>query len=214
MPSINSWKEVQACSGLAIGIFLAMHLMSHYSLIISFERANANLLKFRAIYQHPVFEIGLFLALVLHMASNVQIYCHRQKVKAVPHKNEGKTDAKTKAGALELKGHRYAGYFLAISMVGHIGSTRIAPRFVLDKPADYDYGFLNAVNDIVPYNLFAIYLSFLGMAGGWHLIYGTLSAVTHLRGSSLLGKPFPFVAKPVAMLNHVLIINAMLALIG
>jgi hypothetical protein len=53
------------------------------------------------------------------------------------------------------------------------------------------------------------------MAGGWHLLYGTRSAiVTLFYGSSVIGKEFPLYLKPFAVVNHILIINAAIALGG
>jgi hypothetical protein len=215
MVSVQVWKDMQAISGLSFGVFLCMHLFSHYSLRLSFETANSHLLRFRTIYQHPVFEISLLLSLLLHMTSNVQLYLLRRKVaQGAKEKTNGKDAQGTTEGAAELSAHRYAGYFLGLSLFGHVGATRLAPYMFLDDPSEYDYGFIKAVNDKVPYNLFAGYLCILGMAGGWHLIYGSLSAVSHLLGSPLLGKPFPTSVKYFAMASHVFMINGIVALCG
>ena len=48
------------------------------------------------------------------------------------------------------------------------------------------------MTEAIPGYVFHVYLVLLGMAGGWHLIYGTRSALGILSGSSVEGKPFPF----------------------
>ncbi len=50
-----------------------------------------------------------------------------------------------------------------------------------------------------------------GMAGGWHLLYGTRSVInTVFYDKSVTGMAFPVCLKPFAGMNHLLIINAAL----
>lgn len=174
----------------------------------------ASVFLFRKVYQNPLFEIGLFISLLAHMTSNTMIYLHRQKIEQKASAAKKDDDAKAKVeppGYYELKGHRYTGYFLSFAVIGHIFATRILPVFALDDPTQYDYTFLTHAQALFG-PVFGVYLMLFGIAGGWHLIYGTRSAITTLfLGSSVTGKPFPLALKPVALLNHVLIINAVLA---
>lgn len=209
MVSTASLKKISAASGLLFGVFLVLHLLSHYSLVLGMETANDNLRFFRKIYQHPACEIALLVAVVAHMVSNTMLYIKRQKIDGSSKKEGGKEPA----GSLELKGHRYTGYFLALSIFGHVIFTRIAPLFLLDDPSQYDYTFVNHAYKLFGI-FFPVYLVLFGMAGGWHLIYGTRSAIATLSGTSVVGKPFPFALKPVAAINHLLIINAVLAATG
>lgn len=203
MPSVGTWKKLQATSGLIFGVFLTMHLFSHFALIVGWETAQTNLMQtWRPIYQHPIFEITLLLATALHMVSNTVIIMKR-----------GKLEAKKKVNG-ELLGHRYSGYFLAFSIFGHVGATRLAPLFLLDDPSQYDYSFVAKANQLFPSSIFAVYLILFGMAGGWHLVYGTRSALATLSGTSVMGKPLPMALKFVANLSHLLVINAVLALMG
>jgi Succinate dehydrogenase/Fumarate reductase transmembrane subunit len=213
-------KKISAASGLYFGVFLIMHLVSHYSAIFGIDYAMKNMTLFRRIYQNPAFEIGLFIALVVHMISNTMIYMHRQKIERRASKFKKNDDASTTTkieppGTFELKGHRYTGYFLSIAVIGHVSATRIVPFFILKDPSQFDYTFATYAQKAIFGPIFSVYLILLGMAGGWHLIYGTRSAiVTLLYGSSVTGKPFPFALKPLAALNHILIINAVLAICG
>jgi hypothetical protein len=108
--------------------------------------------------------------------------------------------------------HRYAGYFLGFSIFGHVGATRVAPLLFLEDLSQYDFSFVANAMQIMPG--FSIYLAVFGILGGWHLIYGTRSALATLSGSSVVVTPFPFVLKFVAMLSHLGIISAVLALSG
>jgi hypothetical protein len=219
MVSTGSLKKISAASGLYFGVFLIMHLISHYSLYFGMERAMKNMVLFRKVYQNPVFELGLIVALISHYVSNTMIYLHRKKIEeksAKLKKNDGAvTPTASIKGDLELKAHRYTGYFLSLAVIGHVSATRVAPFFVLSDPSQFDYSFATYAQKKIFGPIFGVYLSLLGMAGGWHLLYGTRSAiVTLFYGSSVVGKAFPIYLKPLAGINHLLIINAAIALGG
>lgn len=220
MVSTGLLKKISAASGLYFGVFLIMHLVSHYSLYFGLERAMKTMGFFRNVYQNPIFEMGLVVALIAHYVSNTMIYLHRKKVEeksARAKKNDGSAITPTASikGELELKGHRYTGYFLSIAVIGHVSATRIAPYFVLSDPSQFDYSFATYAQKKIFGPIFGLYLILLGMAGGWHLLYGTRSAiVTLFYGSSVVGKEFPIYLKPLAALNHLLIINAAITLGG
>jgi len=209
MPSISALKKLQAASGLFFGTFLAMHLVSHYTLNLGWDAANGRLKSFRALYQSSIFEVLLVLSVLTHMYANVSVYKYRQKIQST--KQDSK---KSVAGSMELKGHRIAGYIIALSIFGHIAATRLGPIFILDNPSEYDYSFAAKANELMPGHFFLLYLAVFAMAGGWHLIYGTRSAIATLSGSSAVGKPFPMPLKVMALSNHLLIIGAVLALGG
>jgi hypothetical protein len=195
----HTWKEVQAISGLAFGSFLVMHFLCHYSLSIGWQTAQDRLLLFRTIYQHPVFEISLVVALATHMTSNTVLYMRR---KHEPHADPERT------------AHHYAGYIMVPMLLGHVIATRIGPLVLLEDPDEYDYSFVSKAVDLLPKYVFPIYLALFGMAAGWHFIYGVYSSVSLLTGHSALGKPFPMVLKNLAVVHHAAILSAVLALTG
>ena len=209
MPSVDTLKKMSAASGLAFGVFLVMHLISHYMLNLGYDKAQETMVTFRSIYQNPLFEVGLMAALVTHMYSNTCLYLGRSKINAKAKKEK---DGKTPAGSAELTAHRIAGYILSMSIVGHVFATRLGAVLMLPDPSVYDYGFVGAVFAMIPMNIFPIYLCVFGMAGGWHLVYGTRSAIAILTGSSVVGKPVPIPLKMMAMGNHIAIVVAMAAL--
>jgi hypothetical protein len=122
-----------------------------------------------------------------------------------------------KASSAELKAHRMAGYFMGLSIVGHVAATRLAPLYILDDDASvYNYGFVHAAAHHLGGAPFYLYLIIFAMAGGWHLIYGTRSALATLLGttSAVANKPMPIPLKVMALTNHVFVILGVLALSG
>jgi succinate dehydrogenase hydrophobic anchor subunit len=220
MPSIATWKQLNAVSGLLFGIFVVLHLGCHASLNLSWEKANANLQHARMIYQHPAFEILLFVVLMVHMASNAVLYTNRQKIHKAVAFSSSTTSSKKEAGAkepqgtLELKAHRAAGIILALSVFGHVAATRVAPFFILDDPSEYDYSFVTEANKRFPWNSFSIYLMIFSVAGVWHLIYGARSALAVLSGGSVHGTPFPMTLKFLSSACQLIMISAVAASTG
>jgi hypothetical protein len=220
MPSIATWKQLNAASGLAFGSFMVLHLGCHASLNLSWEKANANLHHARIIYQNPVFEILLFVVLMVHMASNVVLYTNRQKIHKAVAFSSSTTSSKKEAGAketqgtLELKAHRVAGIIQALSIFGHVAATRVAPFFILDDPSEYDYSFITFANRHFPWNTFSIYLMIFSAAGVWHLIYGARSAFVVLSGGSVHGTPFPMTLKFLSSACQLIMISAIAASTG
>jgi hypothetical protein len=202
-----------------------MHLVTHYSLVVSkllgtadagFTTSTGVMRQLRVFYQNPVVETCVFLALFTHMGCNTMIYLRRSateaKIAASKKTDEATSSPPSPKASHELLGHRYTGYFLALTIFGHVLFVRIIPVAVLSDPSAYDYSFITAAYKDHMGMPFAIYLVLLGMAGGWHLIYGTWSALVTL--GVLKPSTFPFFLKPIAGLSHLLMINAVLCVVG
>ena len=221
--STSFLKKVSAGSGLYFGSFLVMHLVNHYSIFFGLERSKKSMILFRKVYQNPIFEFGLIIALMAHYASNTMIYIRRSKI-ATTGSNKKSDDAPEPSsdhsslhhrGEIELKAHRYTGYFLSLSVLGHVAATRIFPMIVLADPTQYDHTFIAFAQQKVFGPLFGLYYVVFGMAGGWHLLYGTRSAINTLfYDKSVTRMAFPIYLKAFAGMNHLLIINAALTLGG
>lgn len=209
MPSIAKLKEIQARSGLHFAFFLILHFICHYSLSLGLDVAHSNLLLFRKLYQHRLFESLLTLSVIGHMYANVALYLKRRQT---ADKKEGGSEPV--AGSMELKAHRIAGYIMGFSIFGHVATTRFGPKHFMDDPSEYDYSFIAKANELLPSNIFLVFLAIFGMAGGWHMIYGIRSAVATFKRESIVGKPFPIALKVLALASHVGIISAVIALGG
>ena len=142
-------------------------MVNHFALFLpGFATAKKIQWNLRLIYQNLYIEILLMLSLVIHMGTNIALYRKRQRLAS------SKEDGKVVKGSSELKAHRMAGYFLALTIAGHVGAVRVVPLFYLDDPSEFDYSFVAATMERIPGHVFSIYLAFLGMAGGWHLLFG------------------------------------------
>lgn len=222
MPSVKTLKQLNAISGLAFAVFVVIHFACHYSLTLGgWETANNNLIRFRVIYQNPVFELLMFLSVLVHGYANVSLKLMRDKIAktSAAHKkndDDGVADVATSSlGSREYFNHRVAGYLVGILLIPHVIATRIVPAFVLKDPSVYDYSFFSIANDKkLPYNLFLAMECFFAMAGGWHTIYGTWSAINTLRGHSVAGKVVPLPLRVLALCSHLLIISAGFAIAG
>jgi hypothetical protein len=130
----------------------------------------------------------------------------------------------TNTTSYELYAHRMAGYCLSIFVVAHVLAVRVTPLLYFDNPKDFDYSFAAAAIAFFPFHsLFTVYYILLGMAGGWHGIYGVRAALatTLRRGgggqqSVVTGTTttttFPLSLKVLALVSHLFIIGAVLAL--
>ncbi|KAG7371953.1 hypothetical protein IV203_018095 [Nitzschia inconspicua] len=191
--SAASPKKIQAASGLFMTIFVTIHLVSHFFLNSSYERADSIMMTLRRVYQNPFFEVLFYVAMISHFYANYHTFQSRSKIAKLHHKNKNddrnnihsknKHTQTTDHGEYELKGHRIAGYTLSLLVVAHVIAS-----------------------------LFKLYYIVLGMAGGWHLIYGVRSAMATLRGRSVQGTTFPMPLKLLASISHKLLISAVLAL--
>ena len=209
MSSTASLKKIQALSGLFMAIYVAMHLTNHFMLNISYDAADQLMMKFRNVYQNPLFEVAFFAALAAHFYANYQIYTSRSKI-ASKKKND---DAKAPiAVSAELKAHRYAGYFLSIFVVTHVLAVSVTPLVYFDNAQDFDYSFAAAAIAFFPLHSFTVYYIVLGVAGGWHLVYGVRAAMATLQGKSVMGTAFPIPLRMLAAMSHLLIVGAVLAL--
>jgi hypothetical protein len=105
--------------------------------------------------------------------------------------------------------------------MSHVIATRLAPLGILEGDASlYDYGFVKKAAQLLYGGgiFFYAYLLIFAMAGGWHLIYGTRSAIATLLLSGTAtqnnNKPVPIPLKMLAMINHILILCGLLAMSG
>jgi succinate dehydrogenase/fumarate reductase cytochrome b subunit len=226
----TTWRKLQAASGLVFGLFLVLHWTSHISLLRALDAGNDMLHRVRSIYQRPICEAILFLALGLHFLSNAVIYLRRSKIEqhaATKTKDKKNSTSKSSAtaahipGYYEQKGHRIAGYMLSVFVFGHVFATRIAPVLFVDEGqySKYDYAAISlAFDHALPYRLLPKLLIPFAMAANWHLVYGARSALTTLFGrgghSSVTGTHFPIPLKMVALLLHISIIGSILSLTG
>ena len=146
--------QIQAVSGLLFSIFALVHLSNTALAAIGADLYNGFQTSVRSVYQLPLLELLLLVTLVVHIAAGIFRMRGRRGSKARP--------------PLRLRLHRYAAYYLAIFVFGHIAATRL-PALLADAPPFF--GGVSFSLHYVPW-WFYPYYGLLGIAGLYHLFYG------------------------------------------
>jgi succinate dehydrogenase/fumarate reductase cytochrome b subunit len=152
--------RIQAGSGLAFFVFLALHLAN--TMLASFGAGAYDGLQrtLRPLYQAPVLEGSLIgLALIVHVTAGVKRMRLRGPARKPP--------------TLRLRLHRLSAYFLSLFIVGHILATRgaslgfgVSPEF-----AGVSWAMLKAPLFFFPY------YTLLALTGLYHGVHGSLLAL-------------------------------------
>ena len=146
--------RVQAVSGLLFSLFALVHLTNTALAVLGADLYNDFQTAARSVYQSPLLEIALIATLVVHIVSGILRMRARRGTKAKP--------------PLRLRLHRYAAYYLAIFIFGHIAATRL-PALLADAPPFF--GGVSFSMHFAPW-WFYPYYALLGIAGLYHALYG------------------------------------------
>jgi len=146
--------RIQAVSGLLFSLFALIHLSNTALAALGPDLYNVFQSSVRRVYQWPVLEVALVTTLVVHIGSGVLRMRGRRGSKAKP--------------PLRLRLHRYAAYYLAVFVFGHMAATRL-PALLADAPPFF--GGVSFSLHYVPW-FFYPYYALLGIAGLYHLFYG------------------------------------------
>lgn len=153
-------KTLQAITGLIFATFLALHLINTW--LASFGAAAYNTVQssLRTVYQAPVVEVLILVALLVHIATGL-----------IRRKREGSGPAAPRA-----RWHRYTGYGLALFIGGHILAVRGPSWFYGIYPGFEGVAFSL---DFAAWYFFPYYL-LLGTAGFYHGFNGAGMALSRL----------------------------------
>ena len=151
--------RVQAVSGLLFSLFLLVHLTNTALAVFGADLYDGFQTAARSVYQSPLLELALIGTLVVHIVSGILRMRARRGSKAKP--------------PLRLRLHRYASYYLAIFIFGHIGATRL-PALLADAPPFF--GGVSFSMHFAPW-WFYPYYALLGIAGLYHAFYGIPAAL-------------------------------------
>jgi succinate dehydrogenase/fumarate reductase cytochrome b subunit len=192
------WGRVQAASGLAFGVFTAVHLVNQWLAPLGSEAYDGFQAAARAVYQQPAVEIGLVaLPLLVHVAAGVR----RVRLRGI----------RGRSGGWRMRLHRLSGYALLAVIFGHVVATR-GPSLALG----FHPGFAGISFSLwwLP-AFFFVYYTLFGAAALTHGISGTLLALRSLglrRDASLPGGGKGLLV-PVAA-GTALVVVALLAFAG
>jgi len=153
---VNNQKlaRVQAVSGLLFSLFALAHLMNTALAVLGADLYDGFQSSARGIYQWPPLELALVATLIVHVLSGVLRMRGRRGSKAKP--------------PPRLRLHRYAAYYLALFVFGHMAATRL-PALLADAPPFF--GGVSFSMHFMPW-FFYPYYGLLGIAGLYHLVYG------------------------------------------
>ena len=161
IPSSVKLVRIQALSGVAFAVFLSLHLANTAAAIISAGSYDAFQGVARRFYQQVVVEILLVAgALILHIASSLELARRRKRGRA----------------PVELRLHRYSGYFLVAVVFVHAMATRGAALFHGVHVAAQYLGFTLVTWPMI----FFPYYALLFAAGACHLFFGLRLALGRL----------------------------------
>lgn len=146
--------KTQAVSGLLFSIFALTHLTNTSLAIFGDGLYDGFQGAVRGVYQWPLLEVALIATLVTHVVAGILRIRARRGSRAKPN--------------LRLRLHRYAGYYLAIFVFGHIAATRL-PALLADAPPFF--GGVSFSMHFLPW-WFYPYYTLLGVAGLYHAFYG------------------------------------------
>lgn len=154
--SVNNQRlsRIQSISGLLFSLFAVVHLSNTALAALGPDLYDGFQGSVRGVYQWPLFELALLASLVVHIASGVMRMRGRRGSGAKP--------------PLRLRLHRYAAYYLAVFVFGHIAATRL-PAVLADAPPFF--GGVSFSLHFMPW-FFYPYYALLGIAGLYHLFYG------------------------------------------
>jgi succinate dehydrogenase/fumarate reductase cytochrome b subunit len=159
----RAWRRAQAISGLALTLFVSIHLLNTMLAAIPgaydpFQRVV------RLAYQSPAIEVLLvFLPLAVHLTAGVRSLAKRR--------------TPTATAQLRTRLHRYAAWFLLLAIVGHVIATRGSSLFYGVYLGEIGLRFSLAW---LPW-FFIPYYALLGVAGVFHAAQGVPVALGILR---------------------------------
>ena len=196
-------QRVQGASGLVFGAFLAQHLVTNS--VISLMGAsdyNHFVTLARAVYQHPMVEVGILGSIVVHLGASVGRWVCQRKFRAQQPKATVAAAAAVKArhAAASEAGlppsvlptflrtrdglHRASGYYLATFIAGHVIATRVP------KLPSHMFEFVAFPVWRLQY-FFVPYYGLLAASGAAHLLIGAPRAARTATGGRLQPKPVP-----------------------
>ena len=197
--------RLQAASGVLVAVFVGLHLLNTFLLALSFAAYDAMQASLRAVYQHPLVEALLMLAIAVHMACGVGGMLARRRARARP--------ATLQEAALSARGapaqpgaavrwQRRAGWFLLAFVGGHVVATRGASLWFDVFPGAEGLGFTMA---FMPAYFYPYYF-LLGLAGLYHGVAGIDAVLARARAGVRIT---PFV-RPITLVGAFALVAALL----
>ncbi len=148
-------KRIHYLSGLAITIFIGLHLLNHFVSVFGVENHIDVMNTLRLIYRNPIVETILLIAVVVQIISGIKLFFAKRK------------STNNFYERLQI----WTGLYLAFFLVIHVGAV-LTGRIVLNLDTNFYFG-VAGLNTFpfniffIPYYGFAI-LSFFGHVSAIH----------------------------------------------
>jgi succinate dehydrogenase/fumarate reductase cytochrome b subunit len=194
--------RVQAASGLALAVFVALHLFNFALASLGPAAYDQVQRALRPVYQFPLFELlALAAALVVHVSAGLLRMRERRRRRAP------ETSAARVGWGLRL--HRLSAYYLAVVVLGHALATRLPSLVFGVWPESSGVAFSLWWMPL----FFYPYYFLLALCGLYHALYGSGMAARALglRRAPVAG---PVTLRWVCALGALASIAALLALGG
>jgi hypothetical protein len=136
-------KKIHYISGLAITVFVGLHLFNHLGSISGADKHIAIMKSLRLIYRNIFIETVLLIAVLIQIISGIKLFKVSRKI----------------ATATFEKLHIWSGMYLAIFFVIHVGAV-LGGRFFLHLDTNFYFG-VAGLNSF-PFNLF--FIPYYGLA--------------------------------------------------
>eukprot|EP01099_Mayorella_cantabrigiensis_P006991 TRINITY_DN603_c0_g4_i1.p1 TRINITY_DN603_c0_g4~~TRINITY_DN603_c0_g4_i1.p1 ORF type:complete len:249 (-),score=52.78 TRINITY_DN603_c0_g4_i1:41-787(-) len=149
-------KKIQISSGVVFSSFLSFHLLNTGISHFGQQAYDGVQLVLREVYKNPFFEFVLFGSIVAHASSSLLILAKRKAQSHLP---------------LQLKLHRYAGYFVMAAIGGHILGTR--GNEILEGITP-DFSLISFTVDYIPG--MSVYYAIFSISALYHMMFGLRQA--------------------------------------
>ncbi len=160
-----SLRHVQRWSGVLMSLFVGAHLLNQATAACGPSVYTPLQRILRAVYQHPIVEVGLVISpMLVHVAVDVMLIWRRRRQPA--------------PSSWRLRVHRVSGRVLGLFFVGHVIATR-GPSLVFGVFPELE-GI--ALTMIVRPEFFFPYYVLFGAAGVVHGVFGMALALPSIAG--------------------------------
>lgn len=156
-------KRVHYFSGLAITLFIGVHLFNHLLSLFGPELHLAFMDTIRAVYRHPIIETILLSAVVVQIITGLKLFFLK----------------KSQAAGWYEKLQLWTGFYLAFFLLVHVGAV-LAGRYLLQLDTNFYFG-------VAGLNTFPFYLFFVPYYGLAILtFFGHFAAIHHYKMKSAI----------------------------
>jgi succinate dehydrogenase/fumarate reductase cytochrome b subunit len=191
--------RLQAASGVLVAVFVGVHLLNTFLLALSFAAYDGVQAALRIVYQQPVIEAVLVLAIVVHMGCGIGGMLARRRDRASGVLSGSGPALRPPA---RLRWQRRAGWVLLAFVGGHVLATRGVSLWFDVAPGAQGLGFTMA---FMPAYFYPYYF-LLGLAGLYHGVTGIDAVLARARAGIRVTR----LVRPITLVGAFALVAALL----